>query len=599
MKKQLYLTKFTPVFVALFLVSIALPLKISTAFIYCLGLLALYLFIKRDKKIIQLPVFYAATLLVAGTHALHYWIQPANELLNFELEKKIPFLLIPLFFSVIDVQTTLPKIMKLVAFGASLIGVLLLLFAGFQFIQSENSDVFYYHHLVSVASGNAIYYSLFFCIALLFAFELLITDKKRVYIIPITLLTVVILLLSSKLFTLLLVLIFMYYALIQVKTIAFKTSLIVVFIVGLVFSFQKISERFKEIDRTNLLETKQSINPATTFDGFSLRKELIALGLELKAEHSSQMFIGLGPGICQEKLNQKLIDKQFYTGENEQSKSGFYNYNFHNQYLQTLLETGWIGLIALVIMLLTPFFIIEKEHRRIVFFINGLFLFGFLTESFLSRQMGIVSFLSFNSLFIAQHSITIRLLVKRLFDLSFSCMVIVCLLSWLMPLLSVLIILDLKSFPIFVQKRVGKNGKVFHCFKLRTMKKNTIHDFLPAQIYDNRITKFGAFLRKYALDELPQFFNVLLGNMSVVGPRPLMLSDEEKFNKLIPNFSSRLVMKPGITGFAQAFGYKGYVGSRVDIANRYRLDKKYSQIQSFWLDIKLIFFTIKTVIYAK
>lgn len=599
MKQQLYLTKFTPVFVALFLVSIALPLKISTAFIYCLGLLALYLFIKRDKKIIQLPVFYAATLLVAGTHALHYWIQPANELLNFELEKKIPFLLIPLFFSVIDVKNTLPKIMKLVAFGASLIGVLLLLFAGFQFIQSAKSDVFYYHNLVSVVSGNAIYYSHFFCIALLFAFELLITNKKRSYIIPITLLTVVILLLSSKLFTLLLVLIFLYYALIQVKTIAFKTSLIVVFIVGLVFSFQKISERFKEIDRTNLLETKQSINPATTFDGFSLRKELIALGLELKAEHSSQMFIGLGPGICQEKLNQKLIDKQFYTGENEQSKSGFYNYNFHNQYLQTLLETGWIGLIALVIMLLTPFLIIEKEHRRIVFFINGLFLFGFLTESFLSRQMGIVSFLSFNSLFIAQHSITIRLLVKRLFDLSLSCMVIVCLLSWLMPLLSVFIILDLKSFPIFVQKRVGKNGKVFHCFKLRTMKKNTIHDFLPAQIYDNRITKFGAFLRKYALDELPQFFNVLLGNMSVVGPRPLMLSDEEKFNKLIPNFSSRLVMKPGITGFAQAFGYKGYVGSRVDIANRYRLDKKYSQIQSFWLDIKLILFTIKTVIYAK
>lgn len=599
MTKQLYLTKFTPVFVALFLLSIALPLKINTAFIYCFGLLALYLFIKRDKKINQLPVFYGATLLVAGTHALHYWIQPANELLNFELEKKIPFLLIPLFFSVIDVKNTLPKIMKLVAFGASLIGVLLLLFAGYQFIQSANSDVFYYHNLVRVVSGNAIYYSLFFCIALLFAFELLITDKKRVYIIPITMLTVVILLLSSKLFTLLLVMIFMYYALIQVKTIAFKTSLILVFIFGFVFSFQKISERFKEIDRTNLLETKQSINPATTFDGFSLRKELIALGLELKAEYSSQMFIGLGPGICQEKLNQKIIDKQFYTGENSLSKSGFYNYNFHNQYLQTLLETGWIGFIALVIMLLTPFLIIEKDHQRIVFFINGLFLFGFLTESFLSRQMGIVSFLSFNSLFIAQHSITIRLLVKRLFDLLFSFMVIGCLLSWLVPLLSVFIILDLKSFPIFVQKRVGKNGKVFHCFKLRTMKKNSIHDFLPAQIDDNRITKFGAFLRKYALDELPQFFNVLLGNMSVVGPRPLMLSDEEKFNKLIPNFSSRLVMKPGITGFAQAFGYKGYVGSRVDIANRYRLDKKYSQIQSFWLDIKLIFFTIKTIIYAK
>ena len=241
----------------------------------------------------------------------------------------------------------------------------------------------------------------------------------------------------------------------------------------------------------------------------------------------------------------------------------------------------------------------ETDSRRVVFLLNGLFLIGFLTESFLSRQMGIVSYLSFNSLFIAQQSSSFRLMIKRIFDLIFSFGVIVLLLSWLMPLLCVFIIFDLKSSPIFVQKRVGKNGKVFHCFKLRTMKKNALQHQIPAQIGDTRITKFGAFLRKYALDELPQFFNVLVGSMSVVGPRPLMLSDEEKFNKLIPNFSSRLAMKPGITGFAQAFGYKGYVGSRVDIANRYRLDKKYSQIQSFWLDIKLIFFTIKTVIYAK
>jgi hypothetical protein len=223
------------------------------------------------------------------------------------------------------------------------------------------------------------------------------------------------------------------------------------------------------------LETKQTINPATAFDGFSLRKELILIGLELQVEHASQMIVGIGPGICQEKLNQKLIDKQFYTGENAHSKSGFYNYNFHNQYVQTLLETGWVGLLSLLLMLLTPFLIVEKDARRIVFFMNGFFLIGFLTESFLSRQMGIVSFLSFNSLFVAQQSITIRLLVKRIFDLLFSLMVIGCLLSWLMPLLSVLIILDLKSFPIFIQKRVGKNGKVFHCFKLRTMKKNTIN----------------------------------------------------------------------------------------------------------------------------
>lgn len=599
MKTQQFISKITPVFVALFLLSIALPLKINTAFIYGLGLLSFFTFIKRAKKTIQLPVFYFVSILFAATHALHYFLNPSNELMNFELEKKIPFLLIPLFFSVVDVKTTLPKIMKIIAFGASLMALSLLLFAGYQYFQTTDNEVFYYHNLVRVVSGNAIYYSLFFSSALLFAFESLIKEKQRVYLLPIGLLTIVVLLLSSKLFTLLLVLIFLYYTLIHVKSIPIKASLILLFIIGFVFSFQKISARFNEIDRSHMLETQQTINPATVFDGFSLRKELILLGLELKAEHSSQMCVGIGPGICQEKLNQKFIDKQFYVGENEKSKSGFYNYNFHNQYLQILLETGWIGLFSLFLLLLTPFFIAETDLRRVVFLMNALFLIGFLTESFLSRQMGIVSYLSFNSLFIAQQSSSFRLMIKRIFDLIFSFGVIVLLLSWLMPLLCVFIIFDLKSSPIFVQKRVGKNGKVFHCFKLRTMKKNALQHQIPAQINDNRITKFGAFLRKYALDELPQFFNVLVGSMSVVGPRPLMLSDEEKFNKLIPNFSSRLAMKPGITGFAQAFGYKGYVGSRVDIANRYRLDKKYSQIQSFWLDIKLIFFTIKTVIYAK
>ena len=599
MKTQQFISKITPVFVALFLLSIALPLKINTAFIYGLGLLSFFTFIKRAKKTIQLPVFYFVSILFAATHALHYFLNPSNELLNFELEKKIPFLLIPLFFSVVDVKTTLPKIMKIIAFGASLMALSLLLFAGYQYFQTTDNEVFYYHNLVRVVSGNAIYYSLFFSSALLFAFESLIKEKQRVYLLPIGLLTIVILLLSSKLFTLLLVLIFLYYTLIHVKSIPIKASLILLFIIGFVFSFKKISARFNEIDRSHMLESQQTINPATVFDGFSLRKELILLGLELKAEHSSQMCVGIGPGICQEKLNQKFIDKQFYVGENEKSKSGFYNYNFHNQYLQILLETGWIGLFSLFLLLLTPFFIAETDLRRVVFLMNALFLIGFLTESFLSRQMGIVSYLSFNSLFIAQQSSSFRLMIKRIFDLIFSFGVIVLLLSWLMPLLCVFIIFDLKSSPIFVQKRVGKNGKVFHCFKLRTMKKNALQHQIPAQIGDTRITKFGAFLRKYALDELPQFFNVLVGSMSVVGPRPLMLSDEEKFNKLIPNFSSRLAMKPGITGFAQAFGYKGYVGSRVDIANRYRLDKKYIQIQSFWLDIKLIFFTIKTVIYAK
>jgi hypothetical protein len=103
------------------------------------------------------------------------WIRSSNELLNFELEKKTPFLLIPLFFSVVDVKFTLPKIMKIVVFGACFIVLSLLIFAGYQYFQTSDSEVFYYHNLVSVVNGNAIYYSLFFSSALLFAFELLIS----------------------------------------------------------------------------------------------------------------------------------------------------------------------------------------------------------------------------------------------------------------------------------------------------------------------------------------------------------------------------------------------------------------------------------------
>ncbi|MEY4522801.1 MAG: O-antigen polymerase, partial [Bacteroidota bacterium] len=209
MKTQQFISKITPVFVALFLLSIALPLKINTAFIYGLGLLALFSFIIHAKKTFQLPIFFFISTLFVVTHALHYWLNASNELLNFELEKKIPFLLIPLFFSVVDFKFTLPKIMKIVAFGACFIALSLLLFAGYQYFQTTDKEVFYYHNLVSVVNGNAIYYSLFFSSALLFAFELLIKEKQRVYLFPIGLLTIVILLLSSKIFTLMLVIIFL------------------------------------------------------------------------------------------------------------------------------------------------------------------------------------------------------------------------------------------------------------------------------------------------------------------------------------------------------------------------------------------------------
>jgi lipopolysaccharide/colanic/teichoic acid biosynthesis glycosyltransferase len=593
-----FISNLTTGLIAAVLLSIALPLKLNTSFIFLIGALFIVQLI-AVKKEIQVPIFFATTFLFASLHALHFWIHPFNTSLNFELEKKIPFLVIPLFFSVLELKNKLNSILKIVVHIAALYVIFLVITAVCRFILNGDSTVFFYHNLLDIIDGNAIYFSLFFTITLISSFELFLKFEDRFYLLNIALFVLIILLLSSKIFTLLLVLIFAYYTIAFVKSKRNRRILFLVFCIGLSFSMQKIITRFKEIDKISLLTTKQEITPATNFDGYSLRKELVGLGKEISADSSHTMLVGVGPGICQEILNQKLIDKHFYTGDHATSKVGFYNYNFHNQYLQTFIETGWLGFISLLFMLITPFYIVEKDNRRMVVLINGLFITGFITESFLSRQMGIVSYLSFNALFVAHFRISLNLFIKRIFDILFSSLVIVVILSWLLPVLGLFIILDLRASPLFVQWRVGKNGELFRCFKLRTMKKNELQHKIAAQIDDDRITGYGAFLRKYALDELPQFFNVFLGSMSVVGPRPLMVSDEEKFNELIPNFSSRLSMKPGITGFAQAFGYKGYVGSRLDIANRYRLDKKYSQIQSLWLDVKLILLTIKAVVYSK
>ena len=164
-----------------------------------------------------------------------------------------------------------------------------------------------------------------------------------------------------------------------------------------------------------------------------------------------------------------------------------------------------------------------------------------------------------------------------------------------MPLVSIIIWLDMKHKPVFVQKRVGQNGKPFFCYKLRTMIENKEAHTLPAKVNDVRITRIGHLLRKSGIDELPQLFNVLKGDMSLVGPRPLMLHEEQMFSDLIDRFSSRLVSKPGITGLSQCNGKKGFVESIYDIRERYRIDKLYSKKQSIELDIKILMKTLYTM----
>jgi putative colanic acid biosynthesis UDP-glucose lipid carrier transferase len=179
-------------------------------------------------------------------------------------------------------------------------------------------------------------------------------------------------------------------------------------------------------------------------------------------------------------------------------------------------------------------------------------------------------------------------LVKRIFDIILSSFVIVFLLSWLVPIIAVLIKLDSAGPVFFVQKRVGRWGKSFKCLKFRTMIVNDQANSKQATENDNRITWVGHFLRRSNLDEFPQFFNVLMGQMSIVGPRPHMHADCNAFSSVVHNYKFRNTVKPGITGLAQVKGYRGPTKNFESIFHRYQFDAFYVRNANFWLDMRIV-----------
>jgi len=183
-------------------------------------------------------------------------------------------------------------------------------------------------------------------------------------------------------------------------------------------------------------------------------------------------------------------------------------------------------------------------------------------------------------------------LIKRAFDLIFSTVIIVCILSWLIPIMAILIKLESRGPVFFKQKRNGLNYKEFSCYKFRSMKINATADSKQVSKNDPRITKMGAFIRKTSIDELPQFFNVFLGEMSVVGPRPHMISETERFALKVDKFMVRHFVKPGITGMAQTNGFRGEVESDKDIIFRVKYDIFYMENWSIVLDVKIIVNTV-------
>ena len=211
-------------------------------------------------------------------------------------------------------------------------------------------------------------------------------------------------------------------------------------------------------------------------------------------------------------------------------------------------------------------------------------------KNFFISKISTVPYVSINNLPLDN---LFNVITKRMFDMVFSFFVIVFILSWMIPLFGLIIKLNSRGPILFSQIREGYKGSFFNCFKFRTMILNLESDTKMADDNDLRLTKFGKFLRLSTLDEMPQFINVFLGDMSIVGPRPHPVNLNKEFESRIAGFKKRHRFKPGITGLAQSMGYSGFISSTQDMNERVKMDIFYFKNWNLVLDVKIIFRTVK------
>ncbi|WP_378186030.1 exopolysaccharide biosynthesis polyprenyl glycosylphosphotransferase [Aquimarina sp. W85] len=216
------------------------------------------------------------------------------------------------------------------------------------------------------------------------------------------------------------------------------------------------------------------------------------------------------------------------------------------------------------------------------------------TKKLIFNYYGYVPVLSFREIPL---DITINKFAKRSFDILLSLLVLIFILSWLTPLLAILMQFESRGPVFFKQKRNGIDYSEFYCLKFRSMKPSSSVN--QATRGDNRVTKIGKFIRKTSIDELPQFINVLKGEMSVVGPRPHMVKHNEEFLQRVDKFMVRHFVKPGITGLAQVSGFRGEIETQKDIINRVKYDIFYIENWSLLLDIKIIVLTVMNALQGE
>lgn len=209
------------------------------------------------------------------------------------------------------------------------------------------------------------------------------------------------------------------------------------------------------------------------------------------------------------------------------------------------------------------------------------------------QQLGSIPIISINTTPLDH---IINRVVKRTFDIVFASIVFITILSWLMPIIAFLIKVDSNGPVFFKQDRHGRDNKLFRIYKFRSMYVHDDDKVMQARKGDSRITRIGEIIRKTSIDELPQFINVLKGEMSVVGPRPQAVQHNMEYQPKIDKFWQRHAVKPGITGLAQAKGFRGETAALSDMSGRVRLDRFYVKNWSLILDFKIIILTALSII---
>jgi putative colanic acid biosynthesis UDP-glucose lipid carrier transferase len=190
-----------------------------------------------------------------------------------------------------------------------------------------------------------------------------------------------------------------------------------------------------------------------------------------------------------------------------------------------------------------------------------------------------------------------QIIAKRILEILLVSTFLILIASWLFPIIALLIKMESKGPVFYKQLRHGQNNVPFYCLKFRSMKFEPESDFKQATKGDARVTKVGAFLRKSSLDELPQLINVLIGEMAIVGPRPHAIPMNKEFADKMEYFMCRHMVKPGITGLAQAKGFRGEINDMFDMNARLRYDLFYIKNWSFLFDLKIILLTFHSLIF--